>query len=357
MLTYKKYIAKSILLPFLTITFILTSFVWVIQILRLINLIDKGLKLSHFMQLVILIIPSLLFMILPLVTVISVIYEYNKLQDEKQLIILKCSGLSNYEIAKPALLIATIATLFTYYISAYLMPVSYNRLKQELSYIKENYVSEIVDARTFNQVSRYITIYADKKTYNGKLEEIILFDNRDPVSQTIFFADFGEIIVIDKSTIFILKHGFRQSYDKDKHMTKLYFDELSIEIQNSSNSLDRDRTSLELFIHEMMWPDNSLSFEKQSQFIIDAHQRIIWPLFNFVFTFLALSTFLRYPYNRKNHIKQNICTFMPVFVLAYIHFSLQKMAYEKPYYILFAYINIFLSIVSSIWQSTRTSIS
>lgn len=356
MLTYKKYITKSILYPFITIAFILTSFVWIMQILRLINLIDKGVKLGHFLQIVVLIVPSLLFMILPLVTIISVIFEYNKLQDERQLIILKSSGLSNYDIAKPALFIATLATLFSYYLSVYLMPLSYNSLKEQLSHLKENYVSNVIDTKTFNQISKNVTIYADQKDENDQLKGVIIFDNRDSNSMTVLFAKSGKLIMIDNSPIFILNHGFRQAYDKENNMTKLFFNELSVEIQNKSDNSNRNKTSLELFIHEMIWPDATIPPEKQGNLLIDAHQRILWPLFNLVFTFLAISTFLRSPYNRKNHIKQNIITFIPVVISAYLHFTLQKISYEDSNYVILSYLNVILAIIFSFWQSNRKTI-
>jgi lipopolysaccharide export system permease protein len=120
--TYKKYIFKTIFPTFLTLSAVLTSLVWITQTLRLVHLIDKGIAFKTFLKIVVFLIPSLLFMILPIITVISVIVVYNRLQDERQLLILRSAGLSNFNLAKPALFITLLITIFASYVSAYLRP-------------------------------------------------------------------------------------------------------------------------------------------------------------------------------------------------------------------------------------------
>ena len=355
MLTYKKYITKSILPTLAMLTILLTSLVWITQTLRMVHLIDKGIEIKHFFKLLILLVPSLLFMILPIIGVITVIYVYSTLQDERQILILRSSGLSNYDLAKPALLVATGITIFAYYISAYLMPFSYNSMKQELSNFREGYLLNIITERTFNQISQHSNIYIDRKDSDGSLNGIVLFDNKAPEKRTIIFAKSGRIVMSTPNiTEFELINGLRHSYDQLGNLTRLYFDNLVVAITNeTTEKADRNKTSIELYINEMLWPDSALALDKQQQLITDGHLRIIWPLFNFAFIFLALSIFLRQPYNRKSHVRQYMITFIPILLVAYFHFSLQKIAYKETNYIFLCYANLFLCIMFSIWQSTR----
>ena len=238
----------SILPPLAVFTVILTSLVWITQTLKLINLIDKGIELKVFLKLIIFLIPSLLFMILPIITVLTIIFVYNRLQDERQLIILRSSGLSNFDLARPALLVTIFVTFFAYYLSAHLMPLSYNNLKQGLLNFKESYVSKIIEAKTFNQISKHSNIYVEKKNPDDSLEGVVLFDNKIPENRTIFFAQKGEILSSEQQTTeIVLTDGLRHSYDQRGHLTKLYFDSLIFAISSDSgNSVDRDRAGLEL---------------------------------------------------------------------------------------------------------------
>lgn len=356
--TYKKYIFKTILPTFLILSTVLTSLVWITQTLRLVHFIDKGIAFQNFIKIVMLLIPSLLFMILPIITVTSVIVVYNRLQEERQLIIFQSAGLSNFNILKPALYLTTLITIFSAYISAYLMPYSYNKLKEETNSFQKGYVTNIIDARTFNQISPTSTIYIDSKHSDGLMDGVIFFDNKIPENRTIFFAKQGRIITtIPDNTKFELVDGIRHSYDKNGKLTKLYFDSLSVSITSStSEEKSRNKTSLELYLNEMLWPDSSLPIEKQNRLITDGHIRIIWPLFNFAFVFLALSIFLKQPYNRKSHIKQYIVTFAPILIASYFHFTLQKIAYKDLNYIFLCYANVFICIILSIWLNTKKSL-
>jgi lipopolysaccharide export system permease protein len=357
MLIYKKYIIKTTLYPLLALTCVLTSLVWITQILKLLPLIDKGVAFADFLNLIILFLPSLFFIISPLISVLAVIYVYSKLQEERQLVILKTSGLSNFSITKPALIIASIVTLISYYISLHLMPLSYNKLKYNLSNFRENYVSNIIDERTFNQISKYTTIYVDKKNKDGTLEGIILFDNKVPEQHSILFAKHGMIVMNDDVPVFRLKDGFRQSFDQNRSLTKLHFDDLLVEIKSDAPfEDDRNKTSLELYVQEMLWPKNELSSERKIRLRIDGHQRLIWPFFNYCLVFLALSMFLSRPYNRKSNMKQMAYTFIPLIIVAYFHFTFQKIAYQEPIYLFACYLNVFLCIIFSIWQSSRRKI-
>ena len=359
MTIYKKYIAQTILYPFITLTFVLTTLVWITQILKLLYLLERGVKLIDFLQLIILIVPSIFFMISPFISVLAVIYVYSKLQENRQLIILRIAGLSNFALAKPALLIVTCITIISYYISLYLMPFSYSRLKDDLNNFRQNYIStNIIDARTFNQISKDFTIYLDKKNADGTLDGVILFDNRIPKDRTVVFAKTGKIIIHDNIPLFELRQGFRQSVDNNQNMTKLYFDQLLIAIKNDDpDKDDRNKTSLELYLTEMLQPTANSPEEMKKRLVVDGHQRLIWPVLNYVLVFIALSIFLSINNDtRKTNIKQMIYTFCPLVIVVYFHFTLQKVAYKAPLYIFACYLNIFLCIVFSIWKINKSTI-
>ena len=359
MLIYKKYIAQTILYPFIALSFVLTSLVWITQILKLLYLLEKGVELIEFLNLIILIIPSIFFMISPLISVLAVIYVYNKIQENRQLIILRVGGLSNFALAKPGLLVVFYITLVSYYISLYLMPFSYSKLKYDLNNFRQNYIStNIINAKSFNQISKDFTIYLDKKSADGNLEGVILFDNRISKDRTILFAKTGKIIIHEGTPLFQLRKGFRQSFDNNNNITKLYFDELLIAIKNEDTSQnDRSKTSLELYVSEMLQPNSNLPEESKVRLIVDGHQRLIWPLFNYALVFLALNMFLTTNNDsRKSNIKQLLYTFLSVMVVAYFHFTLQKAAYKEPLYIFVCYLNIFVCIVFSIWKINKSNI-
>ncbi len=359
MLIYQRYIAKSILTPLLVIAFIITSLVWITQILKLLYLIDKGIRLGHFLGLVILVVPSLLFMVLPFITILAVIYTYNRLGEERQLIIFKNAGLANLSLAVPAILVAALVTIFAYYLSLSAMPASYSKLKSELSFLKDNYTSSIIKEKTFSQISKNFTVYVNKKSPDGYLYGLVLFDNRAD-KPVIVFARSGQFLADQNSLAFELKEGNRQEYDSNGNLTRLYFDSLIVELnsnQQSEHKQDKDNRDVSAYyLNELLHPNSGLPLQRQLKLLTEGHQRLVWPAYNFVLTFLALAVFLKQPYNKKSHIRQILLTTAAIVFATYAHFSFHNIATKNIYFIYAYYINILAILSFSIWLYKRKTI-
>ena len=351
MLKYKYYIIKSIIPAFLVIVLSITTLVWITQILKLLYLIDKGVKIGHFFNLIILVVPYLLFTLLPFATIISIIYVYSYLSEGRQLIILQNLGLRNIQLANPALLFAFFIALFSYYISSILLPESYKKLKEDLYFMRNNYATNIVSEKTFTQVSKGITLYFDEKMQDGRLKGLVLFDNRRTSAPKILFADTGVFTINESHPILRLLHGLRQEYDANNNITNLSFNSLTVKLtdhtaERSTQNEDNKEIN-EYYIHELLNPSKKLSKQRRIKLISEGHQRIIWPMYNLALSALALSIFLYYPYNKKSNAKQIVYIAAAVSVITYLHFALQNLASKDLSFIFACYANvIFVTILS-----------
>ena len=353
MLIYQHYIIRNLLFPLCLLAIVFTGIVWVSQVFKLLPLIDKGVGLSNFAYLIALVVPFLLFVTLPFVTVIAVIYTYNKLSEERQLIILKNSGLSNFKIATPALMIAILTTLLSYYISAQLLPISYTKLKTSLNSIKENFASSFIAEKTFNQLSKHITFYVNKKLPTGILEGIIVFDNRNELNHTILFAKKGSLEIQDNYLKLNLSRGSRQAYDSNGNLTKLYFDNLSIEINRlKSNNPNQDlynRDVNEYYITELLDAKRQAPSDRKTKLIVEGHQRLIWPIYSLILVSLGLAVFLRQPYNKKSHLREIGLTSLAILIIAFFHFTILNISVKNLNFIYGCYINILVAVIFSIY--------
>lgn len=360
MLLYRKYFIKNILPLLIVVTFSMTSMVWITQVLKLLYLFDRGIKVMDFLSLIILVLPTLLFILLPVITVITVIYIYNNLKIERQLIILQASGVNNLQLALPALYVALMVALFAYYISSTIMPLSHINLKSRLSFIKNNYISSMIEEKTFNKITKDITIYIDKKSAGNVMSGVIIFDNRNTDNPSVVFAGSGILDIYENNPVFELSNGIRQEYDINGNLTQLTFDSLMIKLQND-NPLISERTqhnkeANEYYIEELLEPPVDLSPMKRIKFIAEAHQRIIWPLYNFVLPFLALAVFLKYPYSKKITFIPILFTALSVLIVTSIHFTLQNFASKNLAFVSACYLNIFLILATGLYLFVRKRI-
>ncbi len=360
MLIYKRYIIRNIIPSLVIIIFSVTSLVWITQVLNMLHLIDKGIKAQDFLNLIILVIPSLLFILLPFATVIAVIYTYNALSERRQIIILQNLGLNNIQLASPALIIALIVMLFAYYISISLLPLSYSKLKSDINLMKNNYTSNMLDEKTFNTISKDITVYFDKKLPDGTIKNLIIFDNRKHDNHAILFSKFGMFKIYNNSSSFQLKNGVRQVYDHNGNLNNLSFEVLTVElVSNDGKKLVREKYNREIneyYIDELLKPNNILSEQRKIKLIAEGHQRLIWPMYNFVLVFLTLSVFLQQPYNKKSSLRQILITALSAIIITYLHFLLQNLASKDLNFIFACYANIIIAIIVSLYLYFRRTI-
>ena len=86
--------------------------IWLTQALKLINLIiDGGAPFRIFIALVLLTLPTFLSVVLPIGVVTGVLFTYNRLITDSELVVMRAAGVSPYALARPALMLAALATI------------------------------------------------------------------------------------------------------------------------------------------------------------------------------------------------------------------------------------------------------
>ena len=126
-----RYLFRQLALALLAVTVGLAALVWLTQSLRFIELVlDRGLSLAVFFELTSLLLPSFFSVILPITTFIVMLFVHLRLAGDRELVVMRAAGLSNWQIARPALglgllVVAIMALLLT--ITMLLMDVKRRR--------------------------------------------------------------------------------------------------------------------------------------------------------------------------------------------------------------------------------------
>src|ERR1700722_19726998 len=104
---YNDYIAKQLAQAAVLITLSLTSIIWLTQALRFIDfIVSRGISFGSFLELTLLLIPSLLLFVMPFALLCGVLYVYYRLMMDSELLVLSSAGLSRLQIAIPAINVA-----------------------------------------------------------------------------------------------------------------------------------------------------------------------------------------------------------------------------------------------------------
>ena len=98
------YIIKQLFTGFALVTFSLMAILWLTQSLRFVQLVtNKGLPLGLFVQMTSLLMPRLFSLLSPIAMFAAVLFVYNRMLSDRELVVMKAAGISPWRNAVPAI--------------------------------------------------------------------------------------------------------------------------------------------------------------------------------------------------------------------------------------------------------------
>lgn len=322
---YNRYIIQSLFMPVIVITLTLTGIIWLTQSLRFIDyIVNKGVDVSTFLYLSMLMIPLFLMIILPIAGFISVLVVYNKFISDSELIVFKTAGLSRMGLAKPALIMSAVIAIIGYLISFYLLPSSYREFKDTEVFIRNNYASVLLQEGVFSTPTKGLTVYIESRGERGLLEGVLVHDSRKLERPVTYMAQEGRLVSTASGPRFDLLNGNMQEIDKEHGgLSFLYFDSFPLDLSVYTDQAERKwRTPEESYITQLLFPDD-LSERLKGKFIAEGHYRIVWPLFSFVLTLIALASLFSGQFNRRGQWKRIVSATIIAVIVVSINLTLK----------------------------------
>ena len=308
MQSISRYIFKQLLTATVAITVGLTFAVWLTQSLRLIDyFVNRGVPAGTFLTFLTLLLPSLVGVVLPIATFCSVVFVYNKLTMDSELVVLRAAGLSQLQLAGPALILAVVMTAVVYSVSLYFLPASYAAFKDLQFELRSNYSAVLLQEGAFNSVSDGITVYVRERTSGGQLLGVLVHDTREAGSPVTMMAERGELVAADSGPRVVLVNGNRQQRDqKDGRVSVLYFDRYTVELKHLQETVHtRWREPKERFLGDLLDPNMHPSDKQyRSELIAEGHQRLVSPLYALAFVVIGLAALLSGEFNRRGQTRR-----------------------------------------------------
>lgn len=354
---YSKYIAKHLVHATLLITLSLTSIVWLTQALRFIDfIVNQGVSITIFLKLTLLLIPSLLLMILPPAMFCSILFVYNKLKSDSELVVLQGAGLSRWKLSKPALQVGAGMMVLAYVIALYLQPVSYSRFREMQNFLRNNYASILLQEGVFNTPVPGLTVFVRERERSGTLRGILVHDNRDLAYPVTMMAEEGQLVDTPQGPRFLLQHGNRQEMQNGK-TAFLNFESYTLDMSLYAQAMNsRREDAREMFLGELLTHDDSISDAENQKRYAEAHQRLIWPAYVLCLTMVAMAVLLSGEFNRRGHWRRvALATFFGVIIM-FSAVGLRGLMALHPFMVPVAYLNLLLPVGVAAWVLSDHSI-
>jgi lipopolysaccharide export system permease protein len=325
-----RYILGQLVMATIFVTMALTFAIWLTQSLRLIDyIVNRGLPASTFLTFVGLLLPSFLGVVLPVAAFVAVLFVYHKLAMDSEMVVMRAAGLSQLQLARPALMLAVLVTLAMYSITLYFLPLSFRNFKDLQNAFRNDFSTVLLQEGVFTVLSDDITVYVRERSTDGELRGILVHDNRDPANPVTMMAERGALVASEAGPRVVMENGNRQTVDRATgRFSLLYFDRYTIELSEFGEAVQsRWREPKERFLDELLFPSDEQRDQRYRQELIaEGHNRLVGPLYTIVFVLIGMAALLSGEFNRRGQTRRVLAAIACVAALEGASLALHDLA-------------------------------
>jgi len=348
-----RYVLRQTLVLMLFVCVAFSVAVWLVQSLRLIDLIvNRGLSIGLFLYLALLILPRFVEVVLPVAIFVAVLFVYNRLTQESELIVMRAAGMSQSALAGPALIagLATVAVLYS--LSLYLVP-SANRAFKDLQFqIRNRFATVLIQDGVFNTLSDRLMVYDLGRNEAGELQSLIIYDLRDQAKPVTIFAERGAFVDTPEGPRLFMVNGIRQQRDESNgHLSELTFDKYTLDLADLGESGElRDRQPDERHTMELFFPRALPRGEVFARaFFVELNRRFAGPLTALSLALLPILCLLPGEFNRRGQQRRVLLAIALALVFEFVDVGLRNLSGRSNIAIPLLYANALWPISAFAW--------
>lgn len=354
-----RYMLRHVGVALVFITVTLVCAIWLTQSLRLIDMIiNRGLPLTVFLHLSVLSLPTFLAIVFPITLFAAVLFTYNRLTMDSEIVVMRAAGVSQFGLAKPALQIAAIIVVLEYSLTLYFLPAGFREFKDMQHVIRNDYSSVLLQEGVFTNLSDSVTVYVRERLANGELLGILVHDGRIQEAPVTMMAQRGALVSTEKGPRIVMVNGNRQEVSKETgQLSLLYFDRYTVDVKSVDKSTGpRWREGRERFLDELFYPDmSSLDNRKNYQKLrAEGHQRLILPVYALTFTLIGLACLLSGDFSRRGQSKRVMVAIILILVLELGALGFNHLAARFSWAVPLMYANVLLPLPGGLYFLFRT---
>ena len=307
------YIIKQIVTGFLLVALSLMAMLWLTQSLRFVEMVtDKGLPVYLFVEMTSLLMPRVFSILSPIALFVAVMFVYNRLITDSELVVMKAVGISSVVIARAAIVVGMVLALFNVFVLNIGIPTAEAKFRDLEYEVKNSFSKMMLREGAFTSFKNNMTIFIDKFLDDGTAVGILVNDGKNPQEKVVTVAERGTLEYTGEGPKILLKKGTRQVMNK------------------KSGQLD------------------ALSFKAE------AHRRLLAPWFNLVFALLACTGLLIANFNRRGQGKVITISILAMVLVQSLDMAFANMAREHAWMVFLMYANCILPLIITgglLWTS------
>ena len=350
----ERYLFRNLLVATLYSTAGLTVTIWLTQSLRLIEIVvEAGAPLRLFLWLLVLTVPTFLGIVLPIALVGAVLFTYNRLTMDSELVVMRAAGVGPFRLARPAVVLASGVTGIVFALNLWLTPAAHRELVHMEHAVKNDYSQLFLREGVFNDIGERLSVFVRERDRDGNLHGVLIHDARVPGKAVTIMGERAVMVPGEAGARFVVFNGDRQEMDQAKgRLSELFFDRYAVDIKVLSSAGGerwpdaRERTTAELLDP----PPEVTQYDRMvRQMRAELHHRLSSPLFSLAFTLVALASLLSGEFNRRGQASRVTLAILAVVVLQAASLGLTSLSTRMGAFIPLMYLLPILVVVPTTW--------
>lgn len=188
------YIITEMLAPFFASFLILYSVFFLIRLMPLLDIVlELRIGFADFVRLFCYIFPHILLYVIPMASMAGVIIAFTRLTNEREMLVLKSSGVSLRQLLPPVILIALAISALTGFFSIWLIPAGDIAMKQLMFQLAKEKIDKGLQARTFSEALGDLVVYVDEIDNQNRWHGVYVSDKRNRRQPIIIMAEGGQL--------------------------------------------------------------------------------------------------------------------------------------------------------------------
>lgn len=290
----ENYIFKRMFGAFILTLVTLSTTVWMTQALRAFDLVTgQGQSIGTFFRITVLLLPGLATIVSPIAILIAVIYTFDSLNNDSELVVINASGASQKTLLKPVIVMGLIGTLFMSMMTLYFTPLSLRMWRTLITEVRAGIVTTILREGQFMKISEGLTFHLRRRGADGTLEGIFVSDDSASDTTVTYLAETGIILDNPLGTFLIMREGTIQRRNKsDGSISMIEFSSYAFDLSTfSSRSEVPAFRPIERSTTYLLSPSPEDRYYQQhpERFFAELYNRLSAPLYAFVFAIIPLA--------------------------------------------------------------------
>lgn len=322
------YLATEMLAPFFASFLIMNCVFFLVKLIPFLNFVlELQIDLSDFIRLFAYLFPNIFLYSIPMAAMMGVTIGFARLSSDSEILALKASGISMYNIIPPVVIVTAIISLFTAYFSMKLIPLSEIAMKQLTYQLLKEKVNKGIKPHVFTEALGDVVVYVgdiDKATGNWK--DVWVSDMRGVNNPIITMASTGhmESSIEDMNVTIVLQHGSLHKPNRE-NVQIVEFDQYKINIPlrppNSKATKVKKRNVLSMGELLEESKNESLPIKIRKTLLVEFHKRMVLPAGCLLISLIGLPLGLQARPGKK---AIGIQAGLGIFILYYILFTMGK---------------------------------